>query len=274
MDLLQSPAAAALLKEISGQFGPAATAKSKEFDRFFWLEATRATGPDGKLAITPTYDRRDRPIGSPPVRICNLVLQGGGTLGLAHAGFVTGLERAGIRFAGLAGTSAGSILAMGIAAIRGGDLTKETYRKLVAITEAVPMDYFIDRPRPIRMLIKRALQGHAMYMPQHWGGIIAALKRLRDRRGLNHGSAFENWFESVMQDLECASIDDLYDALGQVWADLNDLTTLRPNGPSTDPVLRNPGLSNPSLMQRPGVALPQSSPIMCSPRAPPKNMWD
>ena len=43
--------------------------------------------------------------------LSNIVFQGGGVLGLAHVGFLAGLERAGIRCAGAAGTSAGAIVA-------------------------------------------------------------------------------------------------------------------------------------------------------------------
>ena len=259
MDLFSSPEVVDVLEQIRVNYGLDETIDSGELDRFFWLRAARPAGQAERLRVWPTYRRPSAGTtdvgGHPPVRLCNLVLQGGGTLGLAHAGFVTGLEVAGVRFAGLAGTSAGSILAMGIAAIRGADVTRETYRKLVAITDAVPMDSFIDGPRPLRVLIKRALQGRPIYTPQHWPGLLAALARLRDRRGLNHGTAFETWFESVLLELNCNTINDLYEALDTVWDDLADLRALYPNGPDRDPVLKDLSKVDASLAGRPGTAL-------------------
>ncbi len=262
MDLLASPTVSETLGTIRARFGVDAT-RDSALDRFFWLHAARSADDRGALSIWPAHERPQAgPPGEAgsdgaPVRLCNIVLQGGGTLGLAHAGFVAGLEAAGIRFVGLAGTSAGSIMAMGIAAIRGDDLTRKTYRELVRITDAVPMDSFIDGPRPVRVLIKRALKGHRVYLPQFWPGLIAVLRRLRDRRGLNHGTAFETWFESVMTELGWARIDDLYAALDRIWHDLSDLRALRADDGNGDPVLRDPSRVDPSLEARPGVVLLQ-----------------
>lgn len=148
-------------------------------------------------------------------------------------------------------------MAMGIAAIRGQDVTRETYRRLVEIADAVPMDSFIDGPRPVRVLIKRALQGAALVAPHHWPGILAALRRLRDRRGLNHGSAFEQWFEAILQEEDCGTTGALYDSLQTVWADLEDLRQMYVDGPGQDPVLASPIDGNPALALHPGSALLQ-----------------
>ncbi len=259
MDLLASPLAADLIGRIRAGHAPGAGDGPSALERFFWLHAARGSGDGQRLRIWPSHDPKAAPADprAAPVRLCNLVLQGGGTLGLAHAGFVTGLEAAGIRFAGLAGTSAGSILAMGIAAIRGGDLTRETSDVLVKITEAVPMDSFIDGPRPVRVLIKRALKGHRLVWPQHWPGLIATLLRLRDRRGLNHGAAFETWFAAVMRAQGWNRIEDMYAALDAIWADLADLRALHPQGPGRAPVLRDPSGVDTALSGRPGAALLQ-----------------
>lgn len=254
MDLLSSPQISDLLQDIRKTYGNIGAVGSKQLDRFFWLHAAR-TG-SGPLNIWPNGPDAPAPKNQ-KVRLCNLILQGGGTLGLAHAGFVTGLEAAGVRFVGLAGTSAGSILAMGIAAIRGKDVTRATYRELVAITDAVPMDSFIDGPRPLRILIKHALNGKPVYAPKYWPGILAAVRRLKDRRGLNHGSAFEIWFESVIKEHNCETIDALYECLDAVWADLADLRKLRMDGSDREAVLQSPEQLDIAFEGRPGTALLQ-----------------
>ncbi|MEM1235383.1 MAG: patatin-like phospholipase family protein [Pseudomonadota bacterium] len=256
MSLLTSPIAIEILNDLRTNYAVKATRNRCELDRFFWLHGHRGSRRDRRLRIapafeTPTNHRKER------FRICNLVLQGGGTLGLAHAGFVTGLEAAGIRFAGLAGTSAGSILAMGVAAIRGHDITTATHQKLISITETAPMDTFIDGPRPIRVMIKRMLKGRGVLAPEVLSGWLAALFRLRDRRGLNPGTGFETWFASVLDELGWNSIDDLYEALDAIWADLEDLRALPSDSHTAGPILRDPAKADPSLAQRPAAALLQ-----------------
>ena len=258
MDLLSSPNSSALIEEIRSTFGQFSADMSGSLDRFFWLHAARSSNSPYRLSIwrnddaPPKTNHGSPRENNPPIRLCNLVLQGGGTLGLAHVGLVTGLEAAGVRFVGLAGTSAGSILAMGIAAIRGKDLTRETHRTLVEFTDAAPMDSFIDGPRPIRILIKRVMQGHALYAPQHWSGLWSAIKRLKERRGLNHGRNFETWFESVMQEQGFSTIEELYDSLACIWDDLEDLRMLFMDGSNLSPILKSP-----ALKEHPGSALLQ-----------------
>ncbi len=232
MQLLMEPEVRRLLIEIKSEFelqalvGLRASGHDKlsGIDRFFWLRATKNATENGGHKIRSIFSEPSPDV-EETYRLCNLILQGGGTLGLAHAGFVAGLEAAGVRFAGLAGTSAGSIIAMGIAAIRGGDLTRTTAERLADLTETVPMDHFIDGPRPIRKFIKQALKQPKIYQFRSWFGLLAAVRRLRDRRGLNPGQAFENWMESVLDDLGFKSIEDMYQALDEIWSDLEELRT-------------------------------------------------
>lgn len=230
MNLLSLPSVNSKLEEIERSFGPkslntSGSAEPDTLDLFFWLRA-RERNEEGKprFRFLSTVHSPE-PIATEDFRVCNLVLQGGGTLGLAHAGFIAGLERAGIRFLGLAGTSAGSIIAMGIAAIRGSDLSKETHSKLAELSSSAPMDTFIDGPRPIRVFIKSVLKRVGFYSPEFVWAALASIRRLRDRRGLNYGDAFETWFQEVMEELDFASIEELSDALDTIWNDVSDLTT-------------------------------------------------
>lgn len=59
---------------------------------------------------------RDAAVLSTPMHLC--MTAGGGLLGIAHVGFVCIMEKAGIRFRGIGGTSAGAINAIIIAAVR------------------------------------------------------------------------------------------------------------------------------------------------------------
>ena len=180
-------------------------------DRFFWLTGHQR---DGALYLHPSCELQGD--ADAQFWICNLVLRGGGTLGLAHVGFVTGLEHAGIRFAGLAGASAGAIVALGIAAARGGELLSSVTERIVDSTATAPLDWFIDGPRPVRMLIKHVLLGRKFYAPSMWRGLYRAVLRVLRQRGLNHGDAFEQWMEEVMVTFGVPTVADLEARLAEV----------------------------------------------------------
>lgn len=189
-------------------------------DRFFWLSAQRKQdGIRFHPSCTPgnAQDKRHW--------ICNLVLRGGGTLGLAHIGFVAGLERAGIRFAGLAGASAGSIVAMGIAAARGNDLLHSVTDQISRSTSTAPLDGFIDGPRPIRKLIKHLLLRRPFHAPPFWLGLIPAWRRLLRRRGLNQGDNFERWYEAEMARFGVPRLADLERNLATIHDTLDGART-------------------------------------------------
>lgn len=131
--------------------------------------------------------------------LSNLVFQGGGVLGLAHVGFLAGLERAGIRCAGAAGTSAGAIVATVFAAARKSELYAPMASTLLEIISVMPMSSFIDGPPLIRRLITRVLEKRPIATaPLAWVGALGALVRLLARRGLNPGDAFERWLTRTL----------------------------------------------------------------------------
>jgi predicted acylesterase/phospholipase RssA len=63
---------------------------------------------------------------------------GGGLLGIAHVGFVCILEKAGVRFRGIGGTSAGAINAIIIAATRN-DPTQESWEDTLEASRPSPV---------------------------------------------------------------------------------------------------------------------------------------
>lgn len=72
----------------------------------------------------------------------DLVLEGGGVLGIALAGYTYTLEQAGIRFLNLAGTSAGAINALIFAAL--GYSWEPKSEELIRIFEKMNFNSFID----------------------------------------------------------------------------------------------------------------------------------
>lgn len=72
----------------------------------------------------------------------DIVLEGGGTLGVALLGYLYGLEQAGIRFIGLGGNSAGGIVAVAMAAA--GKPHEERATKLIPIVADADFYSFMD----------------------------------------------------------------------------------------------------------------------------------
>lgn len=131
-------------------------------------------------------------------RLCNLVLQGGGTLGIAHLGFLRGLEIANVRFAGLAGTSAGAIVALLIAAARKDALEEEVAERLVPILQTMPAAAFMDGPYLARRFVKFALEKRRSGFLEYALPALASVRQLLSRYGLNRGYRFEDWLAQVL----------------------------------------------------------------------------
>lgn len=139
--------------------------------------------------------------------LTNLVLQGGGTLGLAHAGLVSGLEQAGFRFPAIAGTSAGAIVASGIFALRGDNILDPVGPQITDLVSDIPMDTFVDGPRSIRRLVKRFSSRRNMIELIYLVGLWRALRRIIRVRGLNTGSVFELWMDDLLTGAGLPNLD-------------------------------------------------------------------
>ncbi len=176
--------------------------------------------------------------------LANLILQGGGTLGLAHAGFITGLELAGYRFPAIAGTSAGAIVAVGAFGLRGNDITNTVGDELTELVSDVPMDTFVDGPRNIRRLIKRIVAGRSYAKPLYWDGLISAAYRLLTARGLNSGLAFELWMNGKLSEYKLDTTGRLFDLMAQITQDLIDSDVENASKEKNSPKAANEGRAN------------------------------
>jgi NTE family protein len=124
----------------------------------------------------------------------DLVMEGGGMLGIALVGYTYALEQAGIRFLGVGGTSAGSINALLIAA-----MGAPAEAKSPAILEelcAKNFHDFIDGSSDARDFIDSAIAGK--------GPVVLAFKAaqviddVNGHLGLNPGKDFYNWISDIL----------------------------------------------------------------------------
>ena len=135
----------------------------------------------------------------------DLVMEGGGMLGIALVGYTWALEQMGIRFLGVGGTSAGSINALLIAAL---DVpaSPKSPKLLKQLAEKNFFD-FVDGDDDARDFIECWVQGAGKLKLALKGAQV--LDNLNERLGLNPGKAFEQWVRNILRDEGIRTLDDL-----------------------------------------------------------------
>lgn len=129
----------------------------------------------------------------------DLVMEGGGVLGLSLVGlslvgYTFGLEAAGIRFRSVAGTSAGAINALLVQAL--GTPFDPKSEKMIAAVANMPMASFQDGNKLSRLATEAWLAG------KHWlwkySVSLAILRSLLKHLGLNPGTTFHQWLKDIL----------------------------------------------------------------------------
>lgn len=145
----------------------------------------------------------------------DLVLQGGGMLGIAHLGIIAGLEAANVRFLSIAGTSAGAIIAVLVAASRT-SIDEPCAETLTPILLNLPADEFCDGPYVVRRAISR-IKSKSRNAPANileWWRIG---RRLVTNQGLNPGDSFSRWLTQILtRKFNINSLQDLDNRLATV----------------------------------------------------------
>lgn len=138
----------------------------------------------------------------------DLVMEGGGMLGIALVGYSWALEEMGIRFMGLAGTSAGSINALLLAGMD--EPAKAKSPQL--LKELASMDFyeFVDGGKDARALIELALGPQRRFKALRIAWRAIRVKRqLCKTYGLNKGDAFTEWLADLLAKAGVRTLDEL-----------------------------------------------------------------
>ena len=135
----------------------------------------------------------------------DLVMEGGGVLGIALIGYTYVLEQAGVRFLGLGGTSAGSINALMIAALGPPGASKS--QNLLRILADMPMAEFIDGDSDARDFSHAVLEKASM-TKLGWKA-WQVIDNLKDDLGLNPGKAFLEWLTDQLRAVNIYTNADL-----------------------------------------------------------------
>jgi len=135
----------------------------------------------------------------------DLVMEGGGVLGIALVGYTYALESVGIRFRRIGGTSAGAINALLVAALDAPDKPKSG--KLLEALANLKMFDFVDGDSDARDFVK-SMVGGAGAVKLAWKG-MQVLDNLNEDLGLNPGTAFFDWLHAEITRAGVKSVADL-----------------------------------------------------------------
>lgn len=174
--------------------------------------------------------------GADTLQYVDLVMEGGGVLGIALVGYCYILEQANLRFLGIAGTSAGAINAALLAAMDTPSQPKSP--KIIRALATVPMGSFVDGDSDARDLVHTFLKVSAKDEPSLFDKLKIALKgmqvvdNLEEQLGLNPGHFFEDWITAQLGDAGIHTTAQLRQRMNTLPPDLR----LRQSGaPLSDP---------------------------------------
>jgi NTE family protein len=136
----------------------------------------------------------------------DLVMEGGGVLGIALVGYVYVLEQLGVRFLQLGGTSAGSINALLMAAAGPVSVAKTDW--LLERLSAQDLRDFVDGDDDARDFVQ-VLVDNGRLLRYFWKG-AQVLDNLKEDFGLNPGRVFHDWLRRLLDEQGIHTVRDLY----------------------------------------------------------------
>ena len=167
-------------------------------------ESLRQNAEDGNYIVSDLiFTKNGR-----TYQLVDLVMEGGGTLGIALAGYIYALEQADIRFLSVGGSSVGAIAALLLSCI--GDRTEEKGAELAAIIADMDMASFVDGGLFSGAFCRLLGSGGAgeKKLCLLLLGILSS-PALINKLGLNPGDKFFSWLTDT---LERNGINTLADA--------------------------------------------------------------
>lgn len=126
----------------------------------------------------------------------DLVMEGGGVLGIALVGYTYVLEQMDIRFLRIGGTSAGSINALLLASLGTPAETKSP--KIIEALAKLNMYEFIDGDSDVKDLVKTMVREGGK-LKLGWKG-LQVFDNLEERLGMNPGHAFTQWTANILKE--------------------------------------------------------------------------
>ena len=138
----------------------------------------------------------------------DLVMEGGGTLGIALVGYIHALEQAGIRFLGMGGSSVGAIVAL--LAYSCGERTEAKGEKLASIIGGMNLGEMVDGNFFARKLSELLGQNDAPLRAMRivFNGLLT-LPGIFKKLGLNPGDKLYEWLSDALAENGIHNLADL-----------------------------------------------------------------
>jgi NTE family protein len=146
----------------------------------------------------------------------DLVMEGGGVLGVALVGYTFVLEEMGLRFLRVGGTSAGSINALLVAGL--GTPQERKSEKIVRELANVDFWSFVDGGRAARAFVQTLVR-HPSLLGLGFR-TLWVLRTIFNRLGLNPGEAFYDWLSGLLSGDGVSTTRDLRERMAQLPAGL------------------------------------------------------
>jgi len=128
----------------------------------------------------------------------DLVQEGGGMLGIGLVGYTYVLEEAGIRFFGLAGTSAGAINTLLLAGM--GKMNERKSEQILEVLSGQNLFDLVDGDQKIKDILQAFIDKTPFKKLR--GRILWNIRRIKrsvfDELGINPGNEFVRWIEEVL----------------------------------------------------------------------------
>ena len=141
------------------------------------------------------------------LQFVDLVMEGGGTLGIALIGYIYALEKAGIRFLSIGGSSVGAIVSLLLACC--GPRIEEKGESLAGIISNMDMASFIDGNFFCSALSR--LLGSGKAGDKKWQVVLLGLLSsgaVIQKLGLNPGDKFLAWLTQCLAECNIHTLDD------------------------------------------------------------------
>ena len=142
----------------------------------------------------------------------DLVMEGGGVLGVALVGYTFVLEEIGLRFLRVGGTSAGSINALLVAGL--GTPQERKSEKIVKELADVDFWSFVDGGRAARAFVQTLVR-HPSLLGLGFRGLWV-LRTVFKQLGLNPGEAFYHWLSGLLSADGVRTTRDLRERMAQL----------------------------------------------------------
>ena len=155
----------------------------------------------------------------------DLVMEGGGMLGIGLLGYTYALETAGFRFRHIGGASAGAINALLLAGLRPTDGQPVSENGL-AVMANQDLYEFVDGKFPAKQLLNSIIhyEGRLRLVRVLWW-LFWARSALRHQLGINPGTRFQKWLSDALADSDITLLTELQTRLQERGAAIR----LRPN---------------------------------------------